>query len=425
MTSSARAVPCPPQPARPQHAPKEAQARPCEKRPAYDRSFWLAYASNVLLTLAMALLFRYADFITLLGGSEWHLGWIVGVGMVGSLAMRLTMGSCIDRYGSRIVWLGSIVLFAAACFAHLAITSCSGPAVYLFRILYCSAIAGIFGASMTFISQQVSVKRMAEFYGMLGTATFVGYLLGSQLSDVLFGSAAVDRAATDQMFWIAGAVALLALLPTWLATRKEVRPQPAHGPSSWQLLRKHQPGVLLAVALMGGMVFQMPNAFLRAYTAELNIPRIGLFFTICAAAAVLIRVPTRRWPERFGNRAIILVGVSLMVVSQLAFLPVRTEWQLAVPALLFGCSQAILSPAMMAAGSVAFPARYRGLATTLVQAAGDVGLLVGSPMAGIIVNYSDAVSLPPYPVLFVTMAGLLAGAGVWYAISSRRSAKAA
>jgi MFS family permease len=104
----------------------------------------------------------------------------------------------------------------------------------------------------------------------------------------------------------------------------------------------------------------------------------------------------------------------------LVFLPVRTEWQLAVPALIFGCSQAILSPAMTAAGSVAFPARNRGLATTLIQAAGDVGLLFGSPMAGIIVNYSDALALPPYPVLFVTMAGLLAAAGIWYAISSRK-----
>ena len=55
--------------------------------------------------MAMALLFRYADFITLLGGSEWHLGWIVGIGMVGSLAMRLAMGSCIDHYRLR-AWSG-------------------------------------------------------------------------------------------------------------------------------------------------------------------------------------------------------------------------------------------------------------------------------------------------------------------------------
>ena len=48
---------------------------------------------------------------------------------------------------------------------------------------------------------------------MLGTATFVGYLAGSQLSDVLFGSATVDRTLTNRMFWMAGVVALLGMPP--------------------------------------------------------------------------------------------------------------------------------------------------------------------------------------------------------------------
>ena len=43
-------------------------------------------------------LFRYADFVTCLGGSEYELGWIVGVGMLGSIAMRIFQGVGIDRY---------------------------------------------------------------------------------------------------------------------------------------------------------------------------------------------------------------------------------------------------------------------------------------------------------------------------------------
>ena len=41
---------------------------------------------------AWSLLYRYADFVRLLGGTEFHLGWIVGVGMVGSIFMRLALG---------------------------------------------------------------------------------------------------------------------------------------------------------------------------------------------------------------------------------------------------------------------------------------------------------------------------------------------
>ena len=39
-----------------------------------------------------SLLFRYADVVFFLGGSELLLGTIVGVGMIGSLAMRLAQG---------------------------------------------------------------------------------------------------------------------------------------------------------------------------------------------------------------------------------------------------------------------------------------------------------------------------------------------
>ena len=74
---------------------------------AYGRQFWLAYTSNALLLVAVALLFRYADFVTLLGGTEFHLGWIVGIGTVGSLFTRLLLGSWLDRYGTRLLWIGS------------------------------------------------------------------------------------------------------------------------------------------------------------------------------------------------------------------------------------------------------------------------------------------------------------------------------
>lgn len=66
----------------------ETTADKWKPRSLYGVTFWLAYISNTLFNAAAALLFRYADFIVVLGGAEWNLGWIVGIGMVGSLAVR-------------------------------------------------------------------------------------------------------------------------------------------------------------------------------------------------------------------------------------------------------------------------------------------------------------------------------------------------
>ena len=74
----------------------------------YGLPFWRAYLANIAVMVAIALLYRYADFVTLLGGTELHLGWIVGVGTIGSLLVRLFLGSAIDRYGPRLIWLSSL-----------------------------------------------------------------------------------------------------------------------------------------------------------------------------------------------------------------------------------------------------------------------------------------------------------------------------
>jgi MFS family permease len=142
---------------------------------------------------------------------------------------------------------------------------------------------------------------------------------------------------------------------------------------------------------------------------------------ICAVTTVVVRILTRQWPERFGNKAIILLGAAGMVVSQLAFLLVGAEWQLAIPAILFGGSQAIMFPAVTAAGCAAFPAESRGVATTLMLGTCDLGVLIGSPMTGLILSRSESCGLPPYPTLFVTMAAALAVAAVLFAIANKRT----
>jgi MFS family permease len=448
-------------PSRPQHRSHPCvetapQLRRTKRLTAYDRPFWLAYMSSLLQSAAVSLLFRYADFVAVLGGSEFHLGWIVGVGMVGSLAMRMALGSWIDRYGAGRLWIGSILLFAATCFAHLTISSHTGVAIYLLRLSYCCAVAGFGGASMTFVSARAPNDRVAELVGMLGTGGFVGSVVGTLLGDFLFGSITIASAQVTEMFVASGLLGLLSLPFAWAATRGErgqgsgIRGQGAETPnfqiskspnrrsphpnplprregtvvgepSPLTLVFRHNPGIILAIGVAMGMGLGLPSTFLRTYATELGVPRIGLFFLVYSLAAIAIRVPTRRWTERFGPRRIILAGMAGMTASIAAFPLVRSEWQLALPAIGFGCSHAILWPAVIAAGSVTFPRQHRGLATVLMLAAWDLGLLVASPAAGVILSSSKTFALPAYPTMFLSIAGLLAMVGLWYAVASRKA----
>ena len=99
------------------------------------------------------------------------------------------------------------------------------------------------------------------------------------------------------------------------------------------------------------------------------------------------------------------------------FLPVSNIWQLLVPGVVFGIGHALVFPPLAALGSQSFPHRYRGLAIMLILAASDLGVLVGAPLAGVILHYSGGLGLPPYPTMFFTMALALAIAGLSYAVT--------
>ena len=130
----------------------------------YGQVFWLSYLSNALTMIALSILVRYADFVSHLGGAEGQLGLIVGVGMVGSLLMRFGQGIGIDRLGSRTIWLWSLVMLVLSLLAHCLINSSTGPAIFLLRILMQTSVAGIFGASITYISRRVPPARMERMF---------------------------------------------------------------------------------------------------------------------------------------------------------------------------------------------------------------------------------------------------------------------
>ncbi|HEX3724732.1 MAG TPA: MFS transporter [Pirellulales bacterium] len=386
----------------------------------YGRAFWCAYISNTALMMAISLLYRYADFVLYLGGDEWTVGLIVGVGMVGSLVMRFFQGFGIDHFGPRRIWLASMAGFVAALLGHLWLVSATSPAIFLLRVLYSTSVAGAFGASITSVSRSLPLARMAEVIGTLGTSGFIAMALGPQLGDILCGHENITRRDLDMMFYVAAALGALSLVCAELATRGQTTPRRRRRPHLTWLLRRYHPGRVLVVGIVMGVGFVLPTTFLPIYTKQLDLPRTGPFFVVYAITAFLARIGTRRLPHVLGVRPMIFLGLASLLMSLLCYLPVETEWGLALPAVFAGISHAVLFPSVTAQGSFAFPNRYRGLGTTVMLAMLDVGTLFGAPLIGGLLDYSKHVGLPPYPVTFLVLGILVAAAGTYYACGNRR-----
>jgi MFS family permease len=386
---------------------------------AYGPAFWCAYVSNTAFMLAVSLLYRYADFVLYLGGTEWTVGLIVGTGMVGSLAMRFFQGWGIDHFGPRQIWRWSMVGFVLSLLGHVFVERPDGPAIFLLRIVYATSMAGTFGASITSVSRSMPLERMAEVIGSLGTSGFVAMALGPQLADLLCGRPELTRRDLDTMFYVAAALGVFSLLCAELATRGQPPPRRRRRPQLFWLLRRYHPGGVLGMGVVLGIGFVLPTTFLPTYVEHLGLPRTGPFFIVYAATAFLARVGTRRMPQRVGVRPMVFLGLASLVASLLGYLVVRSEWQLALPGVFAGIAHALLFPSITAQGSSAFPNRYRGLGTTVMLAMLDVGTLVGAPLVGGLVQSSQRLGLPAYPTMCLVLALGVTTSGIVYAATTR------
>jgi MFS family permease len=367
-------------------------------------------------------MYRYADFVLHLGGTEWNVGLIVGVGMIGSLSMRFFQGFGIDHFGPRRIWLWSNVGFVAALAAHLLIYDARSPAIFLLRVGYATSVAGVFGASITSISRKLPLAHAAEAIGMLGTSGFIGMAFGPVLGDVFCGHEPITRSDLNAMFLVASLLGLFSLGCAALATRHEPRPKRRRRPPMLRLLLRYHPGSVMLMSMVLGIGLVIPTTFLPTYIEQYGLEHTGMFFLAYSGTAFLARVATRNFPHTVGVRPMIFLGLASLIVSLLLYLPVKTQWGLLIPGVFAGIAHAVLFPSVTAQGSTAFPDRYRGLGTTLMLAMLDFGMFIGNPLVGRMVEFNKRAGWPPYSTTFVALAIGVAISGVVYALTSRKTA---
>lgn len=386
----------------------------------YDRAFWLTYVSNTLTTLANGMLVRYSDYVDVLGGDEQQLGLIVGVGMIGSILIRLAQGDAIDRYGAYRIWFWSVVAYSFSLLLHLTVSTAYGPAAFLVRTLMQACLAGVFGSSITFVSLRVTPRRMAEIVGALGTSGFLGLMFGPLISDWLGSSDAPAAEIVSRMFWTATFLAIGASVSAWFAIRGAVAPLRRSRPSLLKVVRKYHPVMISVAAAAMGAGFAIPMTFLRPFAIEMHLSSVGLFFVVYSVTGFGARVASRSMFERYGNRPWIVMGLMLLSVSFFLYVPIVRTWHLIFPAAVAGIAHALLFPSIMSAGTAVFPRRYLGVATSLILAMFDIGTFVSAPLVGIFLQKAKPLTSHAYPWMFGSVAFVFMAVTVLFFSASAR-----
>jgi MFS family permease len=377
----------------------------------YDRTFWLAYAANVLLVTANALTFRFAEFVKFLGGTEALTGQIVSLGIVGSLLIRFTLGRDIDSLGVRRVWIGSSLLFITGC-ALMSVLDRLGWEIYVARAAFTIGLGSMFAASISHIQAQVPPHRRTEMLGSLGSSGFVGMIVGAQLGDLLFQWLPVSDGLFALLF---GATTLLGCgylaLVLWI-THGATHARPHETPAAHRLMFRYWPGPVVLIALMMGIGFVVTTVFLTRHATELGLVGIRTFFTCYALSAFVFRIVSRTWSRSIGRHRMILMGLAGHCVGFLLLCTVTREWHLVLPAICCGFGHSLLFPCVVSLGSGAFPPEYRGSGTAITLGFMDLGVFLFAPLLGWVI---DAFGFVP---MFLTSAAATLLIGIYYATAT-------
>lgn len=379
----------------------------------YTRSFWIAFAANVMLVTANALTFRFAEFVKFLGGSEETTGIIVSVGLIGSLFFRAFLGQAIDAFGIRRIWIVCSMINLSGALMILTAPDV-GIQIYAARIIFVIGLSGMFASSVSHIQNLAPQHRRTEIIGTFGASGFLGMIAGAQLGDFIFHAWPESRTLYHVLFGMTFLFGVLHMaLAVWLTTG-ERHERPSVTPPFHKLMFRYWPNRVFLVTGLMGLTFAMTMTFLTRFATEQGLSGIRTFFTCYAITAFTMRVIARQWSRVIGRHRMITMGLLGHCAGHFLMSFVTVDWQFLPPAVCFGFGHALLFPCVVSMGAGAFPEQYRGTGTAMTLAAIDSGTILTAPLLGWIIDHHGFL-----PMFYFASGMMLCGAAAYTLLTFR------
>lgn len=375
----------------------------------FSAAFVLVFLSNLFQGIAFNLFLHLPGFLKDLGADEAEIGWIFGLTAVVSIAVRPQVGRIMDTRGRRVVILAGSLLNVMVIGLYLGLHEI-GPAVYGVRILHGLAEALLFTSLFTYAADQVPPTRLTQGLAVFGVSGMLPISLGG-----LLGDAILARAGYDLLFLVSLGFSVLALL---LALPLRDRPrtasageEPARGFRAALVQRDLVP--LWWVATVFSVALAAMFTFVKTFVMETGAGSVGGFFTGYTAIALVLRVFFGWLPDRVGPKRVLLPALFTLATGFLLMSRADSAGEVALAGVFCGAGHGYTFPILF--GMVVSRTRSadRGSAMAIYTALFDVGVLLGGPSLGLVIE------LAGYPTMYAVAASWIAVGTLVFAVWDR------
>jgi MFS transporter, DHA1 family, tetracycline resistance protein len=304
------------------------------------------------------------------------------------------LGRISDRVGRRPVMLISI---AGSCASMLVL----GFASALWMVFAARVLSGLCTANIStahaYIADRVAPARRAKYMGLMGSAIGLGFVFGPALGGLLS-----TPGRPELPFLVAAGVAGVNWLMAfaWLPESRRAAPGPVSVPSDRAAapegsrptvvgaLWRTPLGWLVVVNLGFFIAFaSMESTYALLLEAVLGwgAQQTGAIFAFLGVVIVLTQgVLVGRLVGVLGERATLMVGMSLLVVAFCTLGLMTVPWLAFVGSALVACGNGLTTPSLNALISRCSRAGNQGFNMGLASSAASLGRIMGPASAGVV-----------------------------------------
>src|SRR5579859_5925155 len=345
------------------------------------RILWTLYGSNFITSVGMWFFLPLLPiFIGRRGGSAALVGAVFAAGLLANAAIRYPAGWAADRFGTRVVMVGAMAVYAALFLAYLLPLP-----LELFvglRFLHGAAAGAFWPAANGLIAEATPPKGRGRAYGIMQSTNMAGMLLGPAVGG--FVAVFVMSAVTCGVAAVA-----LGMLPGAHVEQSVELPPPQRAMAIIS--------TLLPLLLLGAGTSYMIGTFDTIWPLYMTFRgastlAVGLSFTAFALPAMLLSAQAGSLGDRLGPRRLI-IGALVATALFSAIYPFVTlvGWLIGL-GLIEGALTISGSPSLIAEVSRAAPpgqqGRTQGLFQTVQTAIQIAGALAGGALFALSPTYA-------------------------------------
>jgi MFS family permease len=381
-----------------------------DKDRLFSGPFVLCSLSNLFQALSFNLFLHFPGFLKDLGAREIQIGLLFSLTAVAAIAVRPALGRVMDARGRRGVILLGNALNTVVMALYLSVTAI-GPWVYTVRILHGVAEAMLFTALFTYAADCVPERRRTQGLMLFGVSGMLPIALGA-----IAGDAVLERASYETVFQVAlgfAAVALVLSLPLpEMAAAAAARGDELRG-GFRKVLAQPNLRAVWGITTVFALALAAMFTFLKTFVMDTDTGSVGGFFSAYAGVALGFRIFLGWLPDRVGPKRVLFPALVTLAVGFLALAWANGDRDVLLAGALCGAGHGYTFPLLF--GMVVNRARNadRGTAMAIYTALFDLGVLVGGPFLGAVIE------LHGYTAMFTTAAILIGAGTIGFALADR------